>query len=264
MEKFSAEEFYQIGEDLGRMAQLFDSGDERTRVNEINQRGDLQIRIARIMDLCETLDLKVSVTCADEFLERIDEEDFTTGNAHGLFKELSNTIRREMQTVLFFHLPSSQAEFYGKKDLFGKEVLERFFGLQYDIEEAGNCLALGRGTACVFHLMRVMEATVQDLAMALDVKEVCGKTVRDAAWHNILDAINKAIKPRPEKNETTVILNEAAANLYSVKVAWRNQVMHPKATYTVEEAEDVLRQVKGFMRTMAKLNLPVAGSSLIQ
>jgi hypothetical protein len=44
---------------------------------------------------------------------------------------------------------------------------------------------------------------------------------------------------------------EASANLYSVKVAWRNEVMHPKATYTLEEAENTLRQMRIFMHSLA-------------
>jgi hypothetical protein len=130
MEQFSAEEFYAIGEDLGRMAELFSGGDEISLVSEINQRGDLQFRIERILDLCRTLDLKVSVACANEFLEKIEGEDFTTGGTQRLFQELSNTIRREMQTVLFFHVPSAQAEFYDKKELFGTKVSGRFPNLR--------------------------------------------------------------------------------------------------------------------------------------
>jgi hypothetical protein len=258
MEQFSAEEFYAIGEDLGRMAELFSGGDERSLVSEINQRGDLQFRIERILDSCETLDLKVSVACANEFLEKIEDEDFTTGGTQRLFQELSNTIRREMQTVLFFHVPSAQAEFYDKKELFGTKVSGRFPNLQSDIIEAGNCLALGRGTACVFHLMRVMESAVQEFGRVLGILAVDTKN-----WQNILDEVNKAIKALPSRNSITPALSEAAANLYSVKLAWRNEVMHPKATYTLDEAKDVFRQVKLFMGNLVEV-LPPASSTMIQ
>jgi hypothetical protein len=164
-----------------------------------------------------------------------------------------------MQTVLFFHLPSTQAEFYEKKELFGASVATRFPNLQADIIEAGNCLALGCATACVFHLMRVMESAVQEFGRVLGILAVDTKN-----WQNILDEVNKVIKGLPSKGTLTPSLSEAAANLYSVKLAWRNEVMHPKATYTVREAEDVLRQVKLFMNTLAdRIPAPPSPSTVV-
>jgi hypothetical protein len=40
----------------------------------------------------------------------------------------------------------------------GEQVEIKFMSAIQDIEEAGKCLAMGRGTATVFHLMRVVEA----------------------------------------------------------------------------------------------------------
>jgi hypothetical protein len=44
-----------------------------------------------------------------------------------------------------------------------------------------------------------------------------------------------------------VALASVAANLYAVKLAWRNEVMHPKQTYTEEEAVALGTAVKAFM-----------------
>lgn len=260
MEKFSAGAFYQIGEFLGKMEELLsdNTGTSEDRLGSINGRRNLEVEIAGIFDSCEAVDLKVSCICSDEFLARMEQEDFTIGEARRLFEQLGNTIRREMQTVLFFHVPSSQAKFYANKELFGEEVSARFPNLQSDIEEAGNCLALGRSTACVFHLMRIMEAGTQAFGSLLGVTFTENKN-----WQNILDESNKAIKAMP-KGKEAVELSQVASNLYSVKVAWRNEVMHPKATYTPDEAEDVLRQVTGFVKSIAKLNPPTVGSTLIQ
>jgi hypothetical protein len=261
MEQFSAEAFYKIGEFLGKMGELLGMSDtvgsSNDPLNLINHQGNLQIEIEGIVDLCETIDLKVSVISCEEFLTMIEEETFTIAEARSRFAELGNIIRREMQTVLFFHLPSSQAEFYDKKELFGKEVSKRFPNLESDIIEAGNCLALGRGTACVFHLMRVMETAVQEFGSFLGIEAVSEKN-----WQVILDGVNKAIKGL-HKGSHTAALSEVAANLYSVKLAWRNEVMHPKATYTADEAKDVLRQVKLFMGNLVDI-LPSAHSTTIQ
>ena len=58
---------------------------------------------------------------------------------------------------------------YDKPDLLGPAVIAKWHNLEYDIVEAGNCYAMGRCTAMVFHLMRVMEFGVQELGVKLGV-----------------------------------------------------------------------------------------------
>ena len=55
------------------------------------------------------------------------------------------------------------------------------------------------------------------------------------------------------KNPKTVKMSQASANLYAVKLAWRNEVMHPKDTYTLEEADNLIRQLKIFMEQLATI-----------
>jgi hypothetical protein len=46
---------------------------------------------------------------------------------------------------------------------------------------------------------------------------------------------------------------EIAKYLRHVKNAWRNPTMHPKRTYTEEEARDILNCVRSFMRELVKV-----------
>ena len=93
----------------------------------------------------------------------------------------------------------------------------------------------------------LMEIGVQAFGLRLNVAFTDTKN-----WQNILDESNKAIRALPPKDHTTVEMSEVAANLYSVKLAWRNEVMHPKDTYTLE-AENLFRQVKPFISNLAGL-----------
>jgi hypothetical protein len=161
--------------------------------------------------------------------------------------ELQHRIRDEMEDNLFMFIPPERATLYNNAELFGKDVNAKFPGLQFDIVECGNCYATGRGTATVFHLMRIMEVGVQQLGNKLGVK-----LVNEKNWQNILDEINKAIKALNPKDPETIELSQASANLYAVKLAWRNEVMHPKDTYTLEEADNLIRQVRIFMEQLAK------------
>jgi hypothetical protein len=118
------------------------------------------------------------------------------------------------------------------------------------MEEAGKCIASARETAAVFHLMRIMEVGVQKFGRKLGV----GLT-NEKVWQVILDEINKAIKNKQVKTSKQkarqAIYAECAAHLFNVKLAWRNPVMHPKASYTAEETEEIFNHAKSFMRHLA-------------
>lgn len=196
---------------------------------------------------CEEIGLKTSQRCASEILRDI-ERGMTAETFAASLSELDNTIRREIWAEWFFHIPAKQSEFYDQKELFGAPVNLKFPTVQFDMVEAGNCYAMGRGTACVFHLMRIMETGVQLFGTKLGVT-----LVNQKVWQNILDEVNKAIKALPSKDPKTIELSQISANLYAVKLAWRNEVMHPKDTYTLEEAENLVRQVKLFMGQLANI-----------
>ena len=107
-------------------------------------------------------------------------------------------------------------------------------------------------TAAVFHLMRVMERGVQRLGGKLGIKVAGEKN-----WQNILDEVNKQIKSLPEGTRKLKAIKSqlaaASAHLYNVKLAWRNPVMHPKASYSPEEAVDIYSHVKTFMAHLASI-----------
>ena len=172
---------------------------------------------------------------------------FTNPQAAEQLVNLDRMIRWEMESHLFFFISPELAKYYDKPDLLGAAVIAKWpTALQYDIVEAGNCYAMSRSTAVVYHLMRVMEVGVQELGTKLGVS-----LANEKNWQNILDEVNKAIKALPAKSPATVGLAQAAANLYAIKLAWRNEVMHPNDTYTLDEAKNLIAQVKIFMEQLA-------------
>ena len=152
MERFSAAAFQQIVSGL-----TFILGKIEELPSDL-EAGDLAVKyvplVEKIREDCEKIGLKTSVACATDFIglaDLMNARDLT-----GSLRELDNTIRREMQGCVFFHMPSERVPFYAERHLFGVTVAVKFPGMLYDIVEAGNCYAMGRSTACVFHLMRVM------------------------------------------------------------------------------------------------------------
>jgi hypothetical protein len=164
------------------------------------------------------------------------------------FDQLSSVIHSEIGARVFFYASPGEVACYDKPELFSTEVNAKFPNVQFDIVEAGNCYAMGRATACVFHLMRIMEVGVQKLGTKLGVT-----LVEEKNWQDILNQINAPISKLPPKSSSTRQLAEAAAHLYQVKLAWRNEVMHPKETYTTEEALNLLLQVRNFMVQLASI-----------
>lgn len=244
MEQFSAKAFYLMGLYLAGARRGLERQSRELKIEPGPLTGYGAEMFVRVRSECQTLNLTVSLECINEFLESY-AKGMTVGKILDALGEVENTIRRELNGIKFFFLPAKQADFYDRKELFGPAVNTKFPAIQYDMVEAGNCFAMGRSTACVFHLMRIMEISVQQFGAKLGVVLVGEKN-----WQNILDGINKSIKALPAKDPTTVAMSQASANLYAVKLAWRNEVMHPKDTYTLEEAGDLIRQVKIFMEQL--------------
>lgn len=175
-----------------------------------------------------------------------------------IVEELSNRFRDELGDEMFLHVSSNKTPYYKNPHLFGPEVAARFPHTNHDAEEAGKCFALGRFTACVFHLGRIMEHTVQMLGVKLSVTIHLNTT-----WNIITEAINNKLKlmanpqtPAPALTDADRARNikfaKATAHLNAFRLAWRNETMHPKSTYTEEEALTLLNHVDAFMRQITK------------
>jgi hypothetical protein len=164
---------------------------------------------------------------------------------------LVSRIQDSLRSEFFFHLNQGDVQFYVLTHPFGQPVSERFPKAIEDISEAGKCLALQRPTACVFHLMRVLELGVQSLGKKLKV----AIDVQNETWHQIILHVNNKIIGLPSKTakqkQKKSAMAEAASHLQSVRLAWRNEVMHPKQTYTRDEAFDLFNASRIFMNSLA-------------
>ncbi len=169
-----------------------------------------------------------------------------------LIAELENLIRLEMESGLFLHVPADRADYYGKQDLFGQKARDAFPSASFDVTESGNCYAAGRYTACVFHLMRVLEIGLGALARQFGV---------DAAhknWQNVIDQIQAkiaAISANPNKPATwkqdQEFYSQVASHFIVLKDAWRNYTAHARGKYTQEEANTIIVNVRAFMQMLA-------------
>jgi hypothetical protein len=161
----------------------------------------------------------------------------------------SECLEQEASVTVAMVMPPQMAKLFEPDEpLFGADVASKFPGVQYDIAEAGKCLSLGRSTATVFHLMRVMEVSLHAVHACLAIPSpIAGN---DKSWGSILQKIRTEYKTRPAFAEMQTF-QELHARLDAVKDAWRNGTMHVEQKYTIEEAENVFAMVKGFMQKVA-------------
>jgi hypothetical protein len=160
-------------------------------------------------------------------------------------------INEDLRKRKFAFVEPGWDAYYGQSDPFGlgrsklKDCLP-------NIKQAGNCLAVAEGTACVFHLMRAMEMAVRKLGSRLKITINAQTT-----WRVLTGAMDGKIKSMPDTNAADKRKKdnwaEARANLHHVGSVWRNNTMHPATSYTPSQARDVYNAVRVFMDVLAQL-----------
>jgi hypothetical protein len=102
---------------------------------------------------------------------------------------------------MFMFVPADEAKYWDNPDIFGVEFLAAFpDDAIIEMREAGNYYADARGTACVFHCMRVAEFGLRKLARK--VKATITHTGKKCPleygdWDTVITAIkNKIIEIR--------------------------------------------------------------------
>jgi hypothetical protein len=185
------------------------------------------------------------------------ESPVTHAELHWKFDALMSLMKSEASKRVFLSIPRYRQIYYVGEDgksatIFGPDAEKAFASAIPDMIEAGNCYALGRSTACVFHSMRVLEPGLR--VMAADV----GETFDVQQWHTIIELIEskiraqaKAMPPGAPKGERLQFLSEAAKEFFYFKDGWRNHVAHAKASYDEPQALSVLTHVQIFMRHLS-------------
>jgi|CXWL01.1.fsa_nt_gi hypothetical protein len=180
------------------------------------------------------------------------EKSVTFGDFGRALDEMLSRLKDEMETRFFVVIDAKHIDYFKPREpLFGIAVFEAFPGAGDDIEEAGKCLAFGRGTACAFHLMRAMEEALRTLAVRIGAEVYDEARGQFMPWGQIVGNVKDAIPklPKDQQDDWT----EAHNLLWGVNKSWRNKTMHPEKTYTDEQANAVFEAVRGFMRHLAPL-----------
>ncbi|MEO7145619.1 MAG: hypothetical protein ABI165_19155 [Bryobacteraceae bacterium] len=197
------------------------------------------------------LDMPVSLAASQEIrklLEYNNQPAVVRWNTRHLMESMDD----ELRTVSLFVVPTSRKHYYNEGQLFGLRVASEFPSAIFDIAEAGKCIALGRFTAAVFHLMRALE-----IGLCIMAKEL-GVPSDHTNWHNIIEGIERSVRcmasdpSRPtDWKDQQEFFSKAASHFMFLKDGWRNYAVHRRSRFTDEEAEMIFINARGFMQTLA-------------
>jgi hypothetical protein len=180
-------------------------------------------------------------------------------------QEIRRALKLDLDEDKFISISPLELQKYQQSQLFGPEVFANFPSTRMDVAEAGNCYALGRYTACVFHCMRVVEkglhAFVPDLNARCNTNMDCSM-VSYVQWGTIIerieDELKKLLKPGkkpPLDPNLRRFYSETAQQFIYIKDAWRNDVTHSRSSYDEPMAYSIMDHVKAFMIYLCKHGL---------
>lgn len=167
--------------------------------------------------------------------------------------DLQTRLLDEVRERRFLGLEREFGKLYSSEQ-FPPDVRKKFPSATFDIDEAANCLALERGTAAVFHLMRVMEIAVRATAACLGVPDPTRPAEKNwgEMFRQIKDAMNnKWPNAASRMTGDGQFFESLMASLEAVKNPWRNATMHVENTYSITEADRIRHAVEGLMIHMA-------------
>ncbi len=262
MLNFRADAFFQAASGIKEMsawirADWTDDDPTFKRDEGIEQR-DREFLVPRIRNLIAHLDLleaEVTLLSAKDLADHMEKTDVKWEHVLSGLENIELTLLRELSLIRFISLSRTDKSYYEpKKPLFGQTFEDRFKSASFELDEAAKCLALGRSTACVFHLMRLMEIGITAIARCLSIPDPLRPAERN--WGHILKAVSAGIDTKwptaADRLSGDGALFEALyVSLDAVKNPWRNATMHVENKYTDDEAEHILMAVKGFMKKMA-------------
>jgi len=199
----------------------------------------------------EAMGYAVSVANMDAFRAALTTQPLDGKTIRRAADHLYENLLHELRDSYFLVLSEQEAAWFTNQQPFGEEVAKAFPSAKYDVAEATNCLALGRGTACVFHLARVVESAIRQIAEELNFQIPVNPN-----WENVIAPFRAELSKPPkdrsvEWNADAAFFASISERVMAIRDAWRNKAVHVEGKYTPDQAEEIWESVRTFMRLMA-------------
>ncbi len=212
----------------------------------------------------EKLNAYVSVIAAQALMHNYHEIPVSR-IAHQL-EDIALTHVRELsnRNILFIDtLEKSRLYEQDPSEFWSQAVWDQFGDYRHDMVESMRCFALDRHTACVYHLLQVVEGGLREFARKIQVSGY--KKPRSARRSNYMNALewsalaqkmsDKLASQRPKSKTSKTRLRDrrTALDRFENLRENRNRVSHPDETeFTEQEAKEFMDHVPGFMCQVAR------------
>jgi hypothetical protein len=182
----------------------------------------------------------------------------TYGDVRSLSGEALRRLYEDLQMRQFGFVDAAKSDVLTKMDSEWFTVWQAFPSAQEHARDGVSAYAVDLGTACVFHMMIVLERGLASLAHAVKAK-------RKKEWGKIIEAIEEAISGmnkakagkalpprRAAKRAAKLTFYAIAAKEFTYfKEAWRNHTAHGRARYGEDDAHKIMVHVREFMFQLA-------------
>lgn len=250
---FSSSRFIELVSRLQWVAALVQNQPTDKQDEEIGDEPSIQTgatgHLNALLEVANQLELPATARSIERLAKRISEPTCTFREMGKGQAEIFSRLKDELSGTDLLYLEPRFATYYDAGTApFGDGVFNAFPSAIRDVESAGKCLALSQPTASVFHLTRVMEAGLKALARPLGIPYA-------PSWESYLKQIETKIG---EKHATKSVawkkrepfFRDLCGDLQIVKMSFRNPTMHIVRHYTTDEAEEVYRAVRAFMKRL--------------
>ncbi len=232
--------------------------------------------IQNIVGSCEALELGSALKQIRHLAKRVESYEVQSVEFGSMLRELRRRVNEDFEDRIFFCVTNTSKirrffKLVAREDgeqpvlvekyadeLFDPSIAARFGAAIDDIEEACRCHVASRYTACVFHLMRVVEVGVRVTAELVELEDP------KPSWGAVLQKIEK-IAFRTEYKDVPpgikpnlAILKDLLPRMQAIQHAWRNNVSHvgdklipTSSMFTEEVADEIMNATQAFMRKLA-------------
>jgi hypothetical protein len=187
MLQFSADRYIAISSRLTSVIRLIERAEYRYEKINDGTLASSRAEVGEIKEDCRLLVLKSCVAKLEDIEKTIGGSP-TYDELAIQYKEFYKCLYDEISENLFLCIPIEKQQYYLKPlETFGAKV-SRFESAREDIEEAGKSYGTSRNTACVFHLMRVVEVGLSVLAQHFHLSD------EQINWEAIVNHIQDKIQ----------------------------------------------------------------------
>jgi hypothetical protein len=150
-----------------------ENAQEYTSTISMETKQNIISSLIQTRDELRILGAQFTLLKVDSFLSDLDKDVVTNEDAHNYCKSINDRLADEFGLIGLFVIDQKQMEYIDPREpLFGQDFNMRFAKAGvFELDEAAKCLALGRPTACVFHLMRLMEIGIGAVARCLQIPD---------------------------------------------------------------------------------------------